>query len=126
MPITSQEWLKQSEYDFDTARYMHDGKRFYYAVFMCHQSVEKALKGLFQNKTGKIPEKTHSLVYLLNQMQLKPEEKIAKLIIKLNAANVMVRYPEDIEKLSKEYDAEKVGKILERCEEVLKWIKTQY
>ena len=30
----------------DTATYMHEGGRHIYAVFMCHLSIEKALKGL--------------------------------------------------------------------------------
>ncbi|MDO9528114.1 MAG: HEPN domain-containing protein [Syntrophales bacterium] len=42
-----QEWLRQADYDMDTAEYMLSGGRYFYAVFMCHLSIEKALKGLF-------------------------------------------------------------------------------
>ena len=39
------EWLKQADYDMDTADAMHSSGRYFYAVFMCHLSIEKALKG---------------------------------------------------------------------------------
>jgi HEPN domain-containing protein len=42
------EWLKQADYDLDTAEFMVSGKRYFYAVFMCHLSIEKAIKGLYQ------------------------------------------------------------------------------
>jgi len=45
MKKRSEEWLKQSNYDIATAEYMYEGGRYFYAVFMCHLSVEKALKG---------------------------------------------------------------------------------
>jgi len=44
---TSKEWLKQSDYDFETAKAMFKAGRYIYAVFMCHLSVEKALKALY-------------------------------------------------------------------------------
>lgn len=40
------EWFEQAEYDLDTAQALRRAKRYVYAVFMCHLSVEKALKGL--------------------------------------------------------------------------------
>ncbi len=45
MSDKSKEWLKQADYDMDTADAMFDNKRYFYAVFMCHLSIEKALKG---------------------------------------------------------------------------------
>ena len=45
MSKSPQEWLKQADYDINTAEIMFDNKRYFYAVFMCHLSVEKALKG---------------------------------------------------------------------------------
>ena len=50
MEKQTEEWFKQADYDMDTADYMHKGGRHIYAVFMCHLSVEKALKGLYTTK----------------------------------------------------------------------------
>lgn len=44
--ISPEEWLKQADYDMETAEIMREKGRNFYAVFMCHQALEKALKGL--------------------------------------------------------------------------------
>lgn len=58
-----EEWFLQADYDMDTAQYMFDGGRYFYTVFMCHLSIEKALKGLHSARLGEEPPKVHSLVY---------------------------------------------------------------
>lgn len=126
MDKQSQEWLKQAEYDIDTAEYMFNGRRFFYAVFMCHLFIEKAIKGLYQEKVKQIPPKVHNLVYLLNKIGIKPDEAIGKFIIKLNEASVVTRYPENIEKLQKDYAESIVKDILVKTKEALKWIKNQF
>lgn len=40
----TEQWLKQSDYDIETASYMLEGGRYFYSVFMCHLAVEKAKK----------------------------------------------------------------------------------
>jgi HEPN domain-containing protein len=44
MSKSPQEWLKQADYDIKTAEIMFDNKRYFYAVFMCHLSIEKVFK----------------------------------------------------------------------------------
>jgi HEPN domain-containing protein len=70
------EWLKQADYDMDTADVMHNSGRYFYAVFMCHLSIEKALKGLYHKTIEKVPPKTHNLIYLLNQIDITPEQDL--------------------------------------------------
>ncbi len=55
----------------DTAEYMFQGGRYLYVVFMCHLSIEKALKGLYFEKLREIPPKVHNLVYLLKKIDIK-------------------------------------------------------
>lgn len=40
-------WIDLAEYDLETARVMLTGKRFLYVGFMCHQAIEKILKGYY-------------------------------------------------------------------------------
>lgn len=122
----SNQWLRQADYDISTAEFMCKGQRHFYAVFMCHLSVEKALKGLYLQKSGQTPPKTHNLVYLLNKTGVKPDDKAGLFIAKLNEANIATRYPEDIDKLRKDYTAEVTKDILEKTTELLEWIKKQY
>jgi HEPN domain-containing protein len=120
------EWLKQADYDIDTAEYMYNGKRFFYAVFMCHMAVEKALKGLYQQRLCQIPPKTHNLIFLLNEMGIKPEEIIGRFIAKLNEANIPTRYPENIEILQTVFTQPVTEQMLAQTKDVLEWIKKQF
>lgn len=126
MDRRSHEWLKQADYDIDTAEFMFAGGKFFYAVFMCHLSVEKAIKGLYQQRLKETPPKTHNLVYLLKKSGIRPAETTGKFIVKLNEASVVTRYPEDIDKLQKQYTEEVVRNILVESKEVLEWIKGQF
>jgi HEPN domain-containing protein len=120
------EWLKQADYDMETAEYMHKGGRHFYSVFMCHLSIEKALKALYQYKLGQLPPKTHSLVYLLQSVGLKPLEAIGRFIIKLNESNIATRYPEDLQKLQDNYTEAISAEIILNSKDTLQWIKKQF
>jgi HEPN domain-containing protein len=120
------EWLKQAEYDINTAEFMYDGGRFFYSVFMCHLSIEKALKGLIQQKLQETPPKTHNLVYLLSRIGTRPDENIGKIITKLNEASVATRYPDDIDMLQKNYTEAVTKQIISQTKEVLEWTKRQF
>jgi HEPN domain-containing protein len=37
-------WLASSRYDIKTAEAIYKSKRYVYVIFMCHLSIEKALK----------------------------------------------------------------------------------
>jgi len=39
-------WIKSSDYDIRTASALLKSRRYVYVIFMCHLSVEKALKAL--------------------------------------------------------------------------------
>ncbi len=120
------EWLNQAEYDLETADYMIKGGRHFYAVFMCHLAVEKALKGLYQKKSGNLPEKTHNLVFFLEKISINPPDSIGKFIVKLNSASVSTRYPESLAQISSRFTPEITANILAASREVLAWIKQQF
>lgn len=120
-----EEWFRQADYDLETAEYMFAGGRYFYSVFMCHLSIEKALKGLYQERLKEIPPRVHNLVYLLNRIGMKPPESQGKFFIKLNEASVPTRYPEAIDLLERDYTEAVVKDILFKGREVLQWIKDQ-
>ena len=121
-----EEWLKQADYDIDTADAMHAGGRYFYAVFMCHLSIEKALKGLYHQVLNEVPPKTHNLLYLLDKIGKKPEPGLQKFIVKLNTASVATRYPDDLAKIQAAYTEEIAQDMITRSKDLLKWIKTQF
>jgi HEPN domain-containing protein len=105
---------------------MHGGGRYFYAVFMSHLSIEKALKGLYYKVLDQMPPKTHNLLYLLNKIGKKPEQELEKFIIKLNTASIATRYPDDLAKIQAVYTEEVTKDIINKSKDLLKWIKMQF
>ena len=121
-----EELLKQADYDKKTAEFLFNGGHYFYAVFMSHMSLEKALKGLYFKKLKEYPPRTHNLVFLLNKIDKSPPKTLGRFIVKLNEANVATRYPENLDKLRKEYTQSVVRDIITNSNKVLEWIKAQY
>ena len=125
MSKNPQEWMKQADYDMKTAEVMFDNKRYFYAVFMCHLSIEKALKGLYLERLKEIPPKTHNLVYLVEKIKLLLPENLYDSVFALNRVSVPTRYPDDIQRMLKDYNEELTKKVIEGGKEALQWLKKQ-
>ncbi len=125
MAKLTEEWLTQANYDMDTADYMFRGGRYMYAVFMCHLSLEKALKGRYAEKLGKEPPKTHNLLYLLEKMKLTLPEDLFDFISTLNRVSVPTRYPDDLQRILKDYDKKKTKEVLDQSKQVLQWLSAR-
>lgn len=120
------EWLKQADYDFGTARAMLSSARHIYCIFMCHLSLEKALKGLYLIIYKKDPPRTHSLVYLVELIKCELPDKVLTIIEFLDDISAPTRYPEDLDQLKKMYDKEKTGKIVQQTKKALQCLKKFY
>jgi len=118
-----EEWFKQAEYDYDTAEAMFNTGRYIYTVFMCHLTIEKALKGLYAKNLQKNPPKTHDLNYLCAIIDLKLPDETRKFMDNLNDLSVPTRYPDEIEKMVKEYSKSKTTDILKLTKRLIKWLK---
>lgn len=125
MTKNPQEWLKQADYDMDTAEIMFDNKRYFYAVFMCHLAIEKALKGLYLERLKEIPPKVHNLVYLVEKIKVQLPENLYDSVFALNRVSVPTRYPDDLQRMLKDYNEERTRKIIDSGKEVLQWLKKQ-
>ena len=126
MAKNSKEWLKQAKYDFGTAQLMFRGRRHFYAVFMCHLSIEKALKGIYFKKLKNFPPKTHSLIFLIEKIGIRPSEELLKFLVKIDQASVATRYPEDLAKLQKAYTSLAAKGILNKTSKVLQWAEKNF
>ncbi|HRU06418.1 MAG TPA: HEPN domain-containing protein [Candidatus Brocadiia bacterium] len=120
-----EQWFMQAEYDLDTAECMLQGGRCFYAVFMAHLAIEKALKGVWQAKLRDAPPKTHSLVYLVEKLGLTPPAEVDEFLVTLNSASVATRYPDDLQKMIASYSEAGTRRLLDNSREALAWIKTQ-
>ncbi len=120
-----EEWYFQSDYDLETAFDMFKSGRFIYCIFMCHLSLEKALKGLLVKSKEEFPSKSHSLIYFVEKLELKMEDSNYEFLFSLNKISVPTRYPEDLRKLVTAYSKERTENILNRTKEIQLWIKQQ-
>jgi HEPN domain-containing protein len=93
------EWFKQADYDLKTAEAMFTARRYVYVVFMCHLSIEKALKGLYQKKSGTLPPKAHNLLFFIEAVGLTLPDPMYDLVFNLNRASIPTRYPEDLKQI---------------------------
>ncbi len=119
------EWYFQSDYDLETAVDMFKSGRNVYCIFMCHLSLEKALKGLLIKRTDEFPSKTHSLIYFADKLGLDMSDSNYEFLFMLNKISVPTRYPEDLRKLFLTYSKERTESILNQTKEVQLWIKQQ-
>lgn len=123
MDKSIENWIKGSEYDIKTAKVMYTGGRNLYVIFMCHLAIEKFLKALVAKKTRKIPPKTHDLFYLIKLAGFKIPLPYQKIISRLNQASIPTRYPEDITKISRQYNKSVAKKYLKETKSLLIWLK---
>lgn len=126
MAESAEEWLRQADYDLETAEYMLQGGRRFYAVFMAHLAVEKALKGLYRLRLGHEAPKTHNLPYLLELVSLQPPPGKQQFLVDLTAAQVASRYAENITKAQQAFGPQRTRRILDDAKEVIAWIRTQW
>ncbi|MFH1825015.1 MAG: HEPN domain-containing protein [Candidatus Firestonebacteria bacterium] len=117
------EWFLQADYDLETADAMFKSKRYIYTVFMCHLSIEKALKGFYVKKFQEVPPKIHNLIYLIEKVSLQMTDDLYDFIFSLNRVSVPTRYPDDLKRILKDYDEDKIKDILIKTGEVLKCLK---
>ena len=92
-------------------------------LFMCHLSVEKILKALYEAELKKIPPKTHNLVYLLNALGLKIPDNLLRTLELLNDMSIVTKYPEDMDELIKAFKRKRVNDYFNRTKELLKWLR---
>lgn len=116
-------WIKSSEYDIKSAQAMYKGGRHIYVIFMCHLATEKFLKAIVAKNTKKIPPKTHDLYYLIKLSDLEIPFSHQKIISHLNQASIPTRYPEDITKVSRQYNRAVALRYLKETRALLKWLK---
>jgi HEPN domain-containing protein len=121
---STEEWFLQSDYDFQTAKIMRRNGRNFYAVFMCHMAMEKALKAVFFKLKSEVPPKTHNLLWFLKNSGLQAPEAVGGFISKLSEANTATRYPDELEDLVSLYNDTVTDDIIKKTGEALTWIKT--
>lgn len=122
----TEEWFAQAVYDMDTADAMFSTHRYIYALFMAHLSIEKALKGLWAKKFHEDAPKTHNLEYLREKIGLTiNNQDLYNTILRLSKISIPIRYPDDLQKISKDFPESVTLSIINNSKKVLEWLKKQ-
>ena len=116
-------YITSAEYDLQTAQAMLDSGRYLYVIFMCHISIEKMLKAIAAEVTGKTPPKTHNLIYLIKLAKVQFSQELFDFVAKINNVSVITRYPEDFSEILQAYPQDITQEYLIRTREVIKCLK---
>lgn len=121
-------WLESAEYDLLTAKAMLETKRYLYVGFMCHQTIEKALKAIF---VARRPEEElpyiHRLMRLANQTGISAEMEEAQLDLLdvLSPLNIEARYPLHKSMLLASLTQERCETLIKETEALYAWLRTK-
>ncbi len=119
-------WLEGAERSYDTAKYLFKGKRYSDALFFCHLTLEKVLKGLVVQKTKTQAPYTHDLEKLafLTALEFtKTQRKNLKVITDFNLSCRYDNFKYAFYKKCTQGYTEEYFKIFER---LYLWLKEQY
>ena len=120
-------WFESADYDIQTAKAMLETKRYLYVGFMCHQTIEKALKGIFVSRhpDADLPY-IHRLIRLANLSGVTDDlsDSQLSLLDTLNPLNIEARYPLHKELLLNSLTPERCQHLIKETEELLQWLKT--
>ncbi|MBS4030934.1 MAG: HEPN domain-containing protein [Clostridiales bacterium] len=120
-------WVDIAEYDLETAEAMLITKRYLYVGFMCHQTIEKLLKGYFVNALNDTPPYTHNLSRLAIQAKIYDilNEEQKDFLDTLEPLNIEARYPTVKDTVLKSLNQARCEELIRKTKELSQWIKTQ-
>jgi len=122
MTPDSGEWFRQAQYDLGTAESLVSAGRYPPVIFFCHLALEKALKALYVEKFNDNPDKTHSLIFLVENLELEVPQEYMESLFVINRIGITGRYPHNLDVVLEQYTKGKTEKILRETQEILTWL----
>ncbi len=120
-------WMNLAQYDLDTAEAMLKTGRLLYVGFMCHQVIEKALKGCYVNRCDKTPPYTHNLAYLCREAGLYDltSDDQKDFLDRLEPLNIESRYPEYRKSIIDKLSQATCEELIKLTRELHLWLRNQ-
>ncbi len=121
-------WEEAAEYDIKTAEAMQKAGRYLYVAFMCQQSIEKIIKGIYVFNNEKEPPRTHNILSLYEKIDFKEKpthhrvDEFVDLFEELFAYYISERYPSYKEKTI--ISSDKAKELLLTTKEAFSWLKS--
>jgi HEPN domain-containing protein len=121
-------WLDIAQYDLKTAGALYRGGRWLYVIFMCQQSLEKLVKGLYILYLGKPAQRIHDIrsVFLefSDKLTVPVDETVIEFFSRLSSFYLNTRYTDYKEKLSAAVSKQEAKANLKKTKEVFSWLLT--
>lgn len=124
MDDLSRQWAERAQYDLDTADAMFKAGRYLYVLFCCQQAVEKMLKSVIVQRTGKLPPRIHQLARLVEVAGVAVDERQVDFLRELSAYYIPTRYPEEVADLARDAKEEEARRVLNQSREFIQWLKS--
>ena len=119
----SQSWLDTAENDWDVAKNLFKLKNYAYSLFFCHLTVEKILKALVVQNTGRHAPPIHELNKLAKLAGLKPTSVQKQHLETLTTFNIKARYDDIKQSFYKQATKDFAKKHMKITEEISAWLK---
>ena len=132
MPLTLEDkyqyWLSYALNDMDSAEVMLHSGRWFYAVFMCQQAIEKLVKGLYILYIDDNVPRLHDINNIFDRFSDKLPESLtadrAQLFDTLSQFYLRSRYPDYTSALAPIATEKTAQTIFEKSKEAYQWLLT--
>ena len=116
-------WLEGAEYDLQTTESLFRAKRYPYALFFGHLSIEKLLKALVVKHKREHSPYTHSLSILASILSFEVPQDIRTKLDIFMEYHFEARYPEEQKEFYKKCTKRYTEEGLKEIKEVFEWLK---
>jgi len=123
---TVEYWKEGSKYDLGVARALFKSRKYPYALFIGHLSVEKMLKALVVAHTRQHAPFTHSLAVLADKTGLSIPPEIKNKLARFMEYYQEGRYPEEQKNFYRRCTKSFAEFGLKEIEEVLRWCRRKF
>ena len=121
-----QYWEKSSENDFEVAQDLFKSKRYSYALFFCHLTLEKLLKSFIVRYTKKSAPLEHNLVRLADKAGFTLSGAQKDLLSEITTFNIKARYDDYKTNFYKKATKVYAQKYISETKNLIVWLKKNY
>lgn len=119
-------WIESADDDFKSADSLFKSKRYHHALFFCHLSIEKLLKGLIYKNTNNHAPPIHDLEKLSRKSKLSISDDLIEKMDEITTWNIKARYDDYKRQFYKKANEKYTTKWFIIVKELILWLKSQY
>jgi len=115
--------IESSDEDFETMMVLFESKKYLWALFLGHISVEKLLKACYVRKFGKHAPLIHNLYRLAELSEIVLTEEQSDVLDKITTFNINAKYEDYKKEFSTSCTTEFTKDWIEKIKIIRSWIK---